>query len=82
MNIVYAAEKNSIASLLSDFIDAPVAEGDIAVIDNPDETGSFYIGHRLGQFCLTPSGKIRLGRASSTVRSECRGEARRIQGVS
>jgi hypothetical protein len=58
MNIVIAAEKNSIASLLSDFIDAPVTEDDIAVVDNPDETGSFYIGHRFGNYRLTPTGEI------------------------
>jgi len=61
MNIVYAAERESIAGVLADYLRAPVAEGDIEVRDNPEETGSFLV--RLGPDCfvLLPDGRVAAG---------------------
>ncbi len=58
MNIVYAAEKPSIARLLSEHIERCVRPEDIKVSENPNETGSFYIGFMLERFKLSPSGEI------------------------
>ena len=59
MNIVYAAEKPSIAKLLSDHMDRSVNPADLRVSENPDETGSFCIGWHLAQFVLSPDGAIK-----------------------
>ncbi|MEM9400868.1 MAG: hypothetical protein AAGA44_00130 [Pseudomonadota bacterium] len=58
MEIVYAAEPPSIADLLSEHIDTPVHPSEIRVSQNPDETGSYLIDHRLGEYRMTPSGRI------------------------
>jgi hypothetical protein len=58
MDIIYAAEKPSIAKLLSEHIREPIGVDDIDVIENPDETGSFRIDWRLKRFLLSPSGQI------------------------
>lgn len=58
MDIVYAAEKPSIAKLLSEHIRRRVTPDDIKVTENPDETGSFYIGFDLDKFVLSPNGEI------------------------
>ena len=58
MDIVYAAEKPSIAKLLSEHMRCRVRPEEIKVSENPDETGSFYIGFRLDKFVLSPSGEI------------------------
>ena len=58
MEIVYAAEKLSIADLLSDFVKSKVEPEDIVVSENPDETGSFYIGLEFDRFVLSPDGVI------------------------
>ena len=58
MDIVYAAEKPSIAKLLSEYTKVRVRPQDIRVTENPDETGSFYIGFRFDQYVLSPNGEI------------------------
>ncbi len=58
MDIIYAAEKASIAHLLSEHARRQVAEDEITVAENPDETGSFFIGWRLRRYVMTPSGRI------------------------
>jgi hypothetical protein len=58
MNIVYAAEKPSIAKLLSEHIRESVGPEDIYVAENPDETGSFRIDWRLKRYVLSPGGEI------------------------
>ena len=58
MEIVYAAEKPSIAKLLSEHIEQRVSADDIDVRENPDETGSFRIGWQFRRFVLSPNGEI------------------------
>ncbi len=58
MEIVYAAEKPSIAKLLSEHIEQPITADDIDVRENPEETGSFRIDWRLRRFLLSPNGDI------------------------
>ena len=62
MDIVYAAEKPSIAKLLGEHMKRRVAPEEIRVSENPDETGSFYIGFQFDQFVMSPDGKIQLDR--------------------
>ncbi len=58
MDIVYAAEKPSIAKLLSIHTKRRVRPQDIMVTENPDETGSFFIGFQFNQYVLSPNGVI------------------------
>ena len=58
MDIVYAAEKPSIASVLSDHISREVDEREIEVRTNPDETGSFLIQWNIHKFVMAPNGEV------------------------
>ena len=58
MDIVYAAEKPSIATLLGDHIKRSVRPQEIKITENPDETGSFLIDWRLKRYVLSPAGEI------------------------
>lgn len=62
MNIVYAAEKPSIAQLLSEYVKRQVRPEDLRVAENPEETGSFFIGFDLEHYVLAPDGRIRVDR--------------------
>jgi len=58
MDIVIAAEKPSIAKLMGDHIRRRVKPDEIEVTENPDETGSFYIGFELDRYVMSPNGEI------------------------
>jgi len=58
MDIIIAAEKPSIAKLLSQHVKRRVRPDQIKVSENPDETGSFYIDLDLDHYVLSPSGEI------------------------
>lgn len=58
MDIIIAAEKPSIAKLLSEHVNRQVRPDQIEVSENPDETGSFRIGLDLDRYVLSPSGEI------------------------
>ena len=63
MDIIYAAEKRTIAELLEDHVKEHVRPEDINVAENPSETGSFFIGWRLRRYVLSPAGEIAAERA-------------------
>ena len=58
MDIIYAAEKPSIASLFSERMRRRVQPEDISITENPDETGSFYIGWQMDRYVMSPGGEI------------------------
>jgi len=58
MDIVIAAEKPSIAKLMSQYMRRRVRPEEIKVTENPVETGSFYIGFDLNHYILSPNGEI------------------------
>ena len=60
MNIVIAAEKPSIAGILSEYLRHRVRPQDIEVQANPDETGSFLVNWQLNRYLLSPGGKLEL----------------------
>lgn len=64
MDIVYAAEKPSIARVLSEHVKRRISPSDINVTANPDETGSFFIRWQFDRFVLSPSGEVRADRLS------------------
>jgi hypothetical protein len=63
MEIVLAAEKPTIADLLSERLRCPVAAEDISVRPNPEETGSFLVRWRLNRYLLSPNGRLAAVRA-------------------
>jgi hypothetical protein len=66
MDIIIAAEKPSIAKLLSQHVKRQVRPEQIKVSENPDETGSFYIGLDLEHYVLSPSGEIEADRLETS----------------
>ncbi len=58
MDIVYAAEKPSIAKVLGKHMKRRIRPDEINVSENPDETGSYYIGFQMNNFVMSPDGKI------------------------
>ena len=58
MKIVYAAEKPSIAKVLSEHVKRDIEPADIQVAANPEETGSFLIRWRFDRFVLSPAGDL------------------------
>jgi hypothetical protein len=58
MDVIYAAEKASIAELLGDYVNQDVRPEEISVTENPSETGSFFVGWRLQRYMLSPAGEI------------------------
>ncbi|MGI9204919.1 MAG: hypothetical protein ACR2Q3_12975 [Woeseiaceae bacterium] len=58
MDIVYAAEKPSIARLFSERMRRYVQPEELRITENPDETGSFYIGWQLDRYVMSPDGGI------------------------
>lgn len=67
MEIVLAAEKSTIAGLLSDRLHCPVDAQELSVRPNPEETGSFLVRWRLNRYLLSPDGRLAL-RAVRTER--------------
>jgi hypothetical protein len=61
MDIVYAAEKWSIADVLSTHLHCRVAADELEVIENPSETGSFLVRWHRGRFVLAPNGDVIAG---------------------
>jgi hypothetical protein len=58
MDVIYAAERASIAELLRDYVKRDVKPEDIDVIENPAETGSFFVGWKYRRYRLSPGGEI------------------------
>ena len=58
MNIIYAAEKPSIARILSEHVKRRVAPAEINVTANPAETGSFFIRWQFDRYVLSPNGHV------------------------
>ena len=58
MKIVIAAEKPSIAGLLSEHVRRRVNPEEIRVSENPDETGSFFVALDLERYVVSPSGEV------------------------
>ncbi len=61
MDIVYAAEKPSIAKVLSEHMQRDIRPGDIQVHANPDETGSFFIRWQFDRYVMSPNGAVEAG---------------------
>ena len=67
MNIVIAAEKPSIATLLSDHVKRRVDANDIKVSENPEETGSFFVGLGFERYVVSPNGEVHADRLDFDV---------------
>ena len=65
MDIVYAAEKPSIAKVLSEHVKREIRPGDIRVDANPDETGSFFIRWRFDRYIMSPNGAVEAATANA-----------------
>jgi hypothetical protein len=59
MDIVYAAEKSTIADVLSNRLHDRVKPQEIEVHENPDETGSFLVTWRRNHYVVSPSGNVK-----------------------
>jgi hypothetical protein len=62
MDIVYAAEKPSIAKVLSEYVQREIRPREIQVHPNPDETGSFFIRWRFSRYVMSPNGAVEANR--------------------
>jgi hypothetical protein len=60
MDIIIAAEKPSIAGILSKHLQLSVHPREIKVHANPDETGSFLVNWRLNRYVMSPDGSLAL----------------------
>lgn len=58
MNIVYAAEKPSIADVLSERLRDRVSPREIEVRENPEETGCFLVRWRFKHYVVSPDGNV------------------------
>ena len=58
MDIVYAAEKPSIADVLSDRLCDRVRPQEIEVHENSEQTGSFLVTWRLNHYVMSPNGDV------------------------
>jgi len=58
MDIVYAAEKRSIADILSHRLQQNIEPQELEVQDNPDQTGSFFVSLGFDQYVMSPSGQL------------------------
>jgi len=58
MDIVIAAEKPSIAKLLSKYVKCRINPEDIKVSENPNETGSFFVGFQFERYVMSPNGEF------------------------
>jgi hypothetical protein len=58
MDIIYAAEKPSIAKVFSEHVKRSVRPAEIRVIANPNETGSFFIRWQFARFVMSPDGTV------------------------
>jgi hypothetical protein len=72
MDVIYAAERPSIAKLLGDYVDQDVSPEDIEVAENPAETGSFLIGWRFRCYVLSPAGRVHDLHAAMRQRTDLR----------
>lgn len=58
MDIVYAAEKPSIAEVLSVRLCDRIRPQDIEIAENPDQTGSYLVRWRLRNYVVSPNGEV------------------------
>ena len=67
MDIVYAAEKPSLADLLSHRLRDRVCPQEIEVYENPNETGSFLVTWRRMRYVVSPNGDVRSGLSADST---------------